>query len=91
MTTKIDVNQQAHYNTGTIEVFDFIIDHKLDFCDGNILKYITRATHKGQEINDREKALWYIIRSLIMVQGKKNTLVSVKKAMDYFNNRKFNK
>jgi hypothetical protein len=51
-----------HYNTGKIEVIDFIEDQKLGFHLGNVVKYICRAKHKGKEMQDLEKALWYLQR-----------------------------
>ena len=33
------------------------------FCLGNALKYILRAPHKGSEMADLEKALWYLDRA----------------------------
>jgi hypothetical protein len=33
------------------------------FCMGNALKYILRASHKGSERADLEKALWYLERA----------------------------
>jgi hypothetical protein len=51
-----------HYNTGKIEVIDFIEDQNLGFHLGNVIKYICRAKHKGKEMQDLEKALWYLQR-----------------------------
>jgi len=51
-----------HYNTGKIEVIDFIEDQQLGFHLGNVIKYICRAKHKGKEMQDLEKALWYLQR-----------------------------
>ena len=36
-----------HYNEGEIEVWDFIADQKLDFFEGNIVKYICRWKTKN--------------------------------------------
>lgn len=40
------VDHPAHYNTGSIEVIDFIEDQRLGFHLGNVVKYICRAPHK---------------------------------------------
>lgn len=58
------VNRPAHYNTGKIEVIDYIEDQKLDFCLGNAVKYISRSAHKGSEKQDLEKAIWYLKRKI---------------------------
>lgn len=57
-----DVDHPSHYNFGKIEVIDFIEDQQLGFHEGNVVKYICRAKHKGQEIKDLEKAKWYLER-----------------------------
>lgn len=51
-----------HYNVGKIEVIDFIEDQNLGFHLGNVIKYVCRAKHKGKEMQDLEKALWYLQR-----------------------------
>lgn len=56
------VNHPSHYNFGTIEVIDVIEDWQLGFHLGNALKYIARAKHKGNEVQDLKKALWYVTR-----------------------------
>ena len=56
------VNHPAHYNTGKIEVIEVIEDWKLGFHDGNAVKYIARAAHKGNRLQDLQKARWYLDR-----------------------------
>ena len=60
------VNSPAHYNSGKIEVIDFIEDQQLGFCLGNAIKYISRAgkKDKSKEVEDLKKALWYINRRI---------------------------
>lgn len=57
------VNHPIHYNQG-IEAIDYIESHKLSFCLGNVVKYITRAKHKGTELQDLKKASWYLQREI---------------------------
>ena len=65
MTTAPDlVNQPPHYTTGGIETIDFIRAKQLDYCLGNVVKYITRAPHKGNEVQDLKKARWYLDRAI---------------------------
>ena len=61
-----NVNHPSHYNDGNIEVIDFIEDKKLGFCLGNAVKYISRAgkKDKSKEVEDLEKASWYIQRRI---------------------------
>lgn len=54
------VSHPAHYTYGRIECIDYITDKGLDFCLGNAVKYITRAGHKNDAIEDLKKAVWYI-------------------------------
>ena len=50
-----------HYRKGSIEVIDFIQDQQLDFCLGNVIKYICRAGHKTKDpTSDLLKAKDYI-------------------------------
>ena len=56
------VNHPSHYTMGGIEVLDAIEAWKLDFSRGNIIKYVARAGRKGDEIEDLEKAKFYLDR-----------------------------
>ena len=62
------VNHPFHYTSGKIEVIDFITDQDLDFCLGNVVKYISRAGKKVEEgktlfekgLEDLKKARFYL-------------------------------
>ena len=56
------INHPPHYNTGRIEVIDFIEDQNLGFHLGNVVKYVCRSRHKGEELYDLGKAMWYLQR-----------------------------
>jgi hypothetical protein len=58
------VNHPPHYKVGGIETIDFIEAKKLNYNLGNVVKYITRADHKGSRNEDLKKALWYLNREL---------------------------
>lgn len=63
MPTKEDViNHPSHYTRGKIEVIDFIEDQQLPYHLGNVIKYIARAGHKGDKLEDLKKARWYLDR-----------------------------
>ena len=66
------VNHPNHYNTGKIEVIDFIEDQKLGFHLGNAVKYIARAGRKDptKTKEDLEKAIWYIERYIRSMEEK---------------------
>jgi hypothetical protein len=58
------VNHPAHYKVGGIETIDFIEAKKLNYNTGNVVKYITRADHKNNRLQDLEKARWYLDREI---------------------------
>ena len=66
------VNCPSHYTDSKIEVIDYIEDKNLGFCLGNAVKYISRAGKKkdngrdikAKEIEDLQKAIWYINRRI---------------------------
>jgi sulfur relay (sulfurtransferase) DsrC/TusE family protein len=66
------VNHPAHYTDGQIEVIDFIRDKHLDFCRGNVVKYICRAGKKSKEteLEDLKKALKYCEFAIEELEGR---------------------
>jgi hypothetical protein len=58
------VNHPSHYKVGGIETIDFIEAKKLGYNLGNVVKYITRADHKGNKLEDLRKAQWYLTREI---------------------------
>jgi hypothetical protein len=58
------VNNPAHYTVGGIETIDFIEAKKLGYNLGNVIKYLTRADHKGNKMEDLRKAQWYLTREI---------------------------
>ena len=73
-----NVTHPTHYNSGKIEVIEFIEDQDLNFSRGNAIKYIARAGKKlpagceGRysakgievELEDLQKAAWYLAREI---------------------------
>ena len=64
MFTPDPVNHPAHYKVGGIETIDFIEAKNLDYNLGNVVKYVTRADHKGNKLEDLRKAQWYLTRAI---------------------------
>tara|TARA_R100001015_G_C4512121_1_gene83499 strand:+ start:251 stop:451 length:201 start_codon:yes stop_codon:yes gene_type:complete len=56
---KKDNINPKHYKQGSIEVIDFILDQKMNYLEGNIIKYVSRYKLKNG-IEDLKKALWYL-------------------------------
>jgi hypothetical protein len=54
------VNHPSHYTFGQIEVIAAIDDWQLGFCLGNVVKYVARAEHKTNALEDLKKARWYL-------------------------------
>lgn len=69
---KDNVNHPEHYTLGRTEVIDIIENYTgvislLGFCRGNAIKYILRAgkKDKDKEIEDLEKAVWYLNKEIV--------------------------
>lgn len=58
------VNNPPHYTKGGMETIDFIEAKELGYNLGNVVKYITRADHKGNKYEDLCKARWYLNREI---------------------------
>lgn len=58
------VNHPPHYTTGGIETIDFIEAKGLGYNLGNVVKYIARAYWKGDELQDLQKAEFYLKREI---------------------------
>ena len=56
-----NVTNPKHYTQGKIEVMDFIVDQKMNFLEGNIIKYVSRYKFKNG-LEDLKKAAFYLDR-----------------------------
>ncbi|QPZ53581.1 hypothetical protein HTVC100P_gp19 [Pelagibacter phage HTVC100P] len=54
-----NIKEPAHYVANKIEPIDFIIENNFNFCEGNVIKYISRYKRKNG-IEDLKKARQYI-------------------------------
>lgn len=62
-----------HYENGKgYDVIDFAADYGLNFNRGNVLKYITRAGRKDDEVKDLEKAMDYLQREIAIVRAQRD-------------------
>ena len=50
----------TYYKRGSIQVWDFVRDQNLNFHLGNVIKYVCRAGHKDDDIEDLSKAIHYL-------------------------------
>jgi hypothetical protein len=65
------INHPGQYTAFGVEVIE-ITEH-LNFCRGNAVKYLCRAGLKSKdtEIEDLEKAAWYLQRELNRLKNEK--------------------
>ena len=62
------VDHPKHYNMGKYEAIEVIEDWGLGFNLGNTVKYISRAGHKDNILQDLKKALWYLDREIKRIE-----------------------
>ena len=56
---KDNINRPDHYLQGLIQPIDFIMGQEMDFCAGNVVKYVTRHKYKNG-LEDLKKAEFYL-------------------------------
>ena len=66
------VNKPSHYNTGNIECIEAIEESMSSvafkgYLKGNCLKYLWRYDYKGKQVEDLQKATWYLNKLTVMV------------------------
>ena len=63
------VDHPSHYNQG-IETIDYIESWSMNFNTGNVIKYVTRAGYKNDQLEDLKKAMWYLQREIDKIENK---------------------
>jgi len=58
------VNHPQHYTIHPSGIETIEITEHMNFCLGNVIKYLMRAPYKGKQIEDLEKAAWYLNREI---------------------------
>lgn len=67
-------SSQLHYENGKeYDVIDVIKDYNINFNIGNVLKYVIRAKHKKDELQDLLKAKDYLEREIEYIRDKNLT------------------
>lgn len=64
------VDCPAHYTEHPSGVDCITITEHMNFCLGNVIKYVWRADKKGEAVEDLEKARWYIDREIKRRRGE---------------------
>jgi hypothetical protein len=75
MARKIEdnINHPCHYTFGKFEVIDVLEDwFGTDPLLWQVGKYIARAGHKGNPVEDLKKARWYLDRRIAKANGGQN-------------------
>jgi len=74
-----EIDKPAHYNAGSIETIDYIVDvlgpyDAIHYCHGNVLKYTgSRLWHKGDPVSNAEKAIWYLKKMVDLMKQTEGT------------------
>ena len=63
------VDHPSHYNQG-IETIEYIESWSMNFNTGNVIKYVTRAGYKNNQLEDMKKAMWYLQREIDRLENK---------------------
>ena len=69
------VNNPSHYTQGSVECIEAIessmtSDAFSGFLKGNVMKYIWRYENKENELQDLEKAQWYLNKLINFLKKK---------------------
>lgn len=73
--TKIEGKKHGddqHYHKCKIEPIEYILANGLGFCEGNIVKYITRYKDKGKPLDDLRKIKVYVDYLIDNITDKNN-------------------
>jgi hypothetical protein len=66
--TMSDPVSPDHYQFNRIQVID--LTEQLNFCRGNVVKYVARAGRKTDELEDLYKARWYLDREIDRLENE---------------------
>lgn len=88
-TSHDPIEHPKHYTQG-IECIDYIQSHRMDFLQGNVIKYVTRFKLKNG-VEDLLKCLWYLKRLIVLEckdeSEKKSYIEKMSKMFEYDENR----
>ncbi len=74
------VNSPDHYNTGNIECIEAIEESMSSvafkgYLKGNCMKYLWRYDYKGKQVEDLQKAQWYLAKltQVVVFENEENS------------------
>jgi hypothetical protein len=82
------VDHPKHYNSHPSGIEVIRITEHMNFCLGNAVKYILRADHKNDAIEDLRKSRWYIDREIARREAE---ALKVRRALMYGSNAVYGK
>ena len=59
-----NVDHPKHYTSHPSGIECIQVTEHMNFCIGNAVKYLWRVDNKGSDIEDLQKARWYITREI---------------------------
>lgn len=71
------VTKPEHYSLGMpegVEVIDIIESQNATYFMGNVIKYVLRAKYKGSQVQDLEKAAFYLDREIKRLKSEPTIL-----------------
>ena len=54
------INEPPHYTCHPSGIEPITLTQHMNFCTGNVVKYVMRADYKGKPLEDLEKARFYL-------------------------------
>lgn len=69
-----EVVKPKHYNIHPSGIETIELTEHMNFCLGNVIKYVMRAPYKGKQIQDLEKAAWYLNREINRLRAIDNDI-----------------
>lgn len=70
------VNHPRHYTIHPSGIETIDLTEHMNFCLGNVIKYVMRAPYKGKQLEDLKKAAWYLNREINRLESIDNDTVS---------------
>lgn len=67
------VREPNHYTRLKIQPVDYITANGFDFLTGNIIKYASRAGHKGDAVEDLKKVIRCAQMKINVLEGRNGT------------------
>ena len=65
------VDHPPHYSAHASSIECIEIAEHMNFCLGNVIKYVWRAGEKGSKLEDLKKARWYLDREIARLEKRR--------------------